>query len=111
MNLYAENDGISPSRRGRGPGGDRRSDRDCVPTAALAALAGSTPPGRGTDPSSAESVQRAEQVLAGARKALGGDKLAKLETPRRVRPDPARARGTTWYPIGFEGPWNRTARQ
>jgi hypothetical protein len=50
---------------------------------------------------SAESVKRAEQVLADARKALGGDKLAELKTlvaSGRTR----RVRGNNLVPIEFE---------
>ncbi len=50
---------------------------------------------------SAESVKRAEQVLADARKALGGDKMAELKTlvaSGRTR----RVRGNNLVPIEFE---------
>ena len=50
---------------------------------------------------SAESVKRAEQVLADARKALGGDKLAELKTlvaSGRTK----RVRGNNLVPIEFE---------
>jgi len=58
------------------------------------------PPAAAPAPS-AESVQRAEQVLADARKALGGDKLAELKTlvaSGRTR----RVRGNNLVPIEFE---------
>ena len=52
---------------------------------------------------SAESVKKAEQALADARKALGGDKLAELKTlvaSGRTK----RVRGNNLVPIEFENP-------
>ena len=80
--------------------------------AALIAVAGSapiasaqTPPAPKPQPPaaapSAESVERAERVLADARKALGGDKLAELRTlvaSGRTK----RVRGNNLVPIEFE---------
>lgn len=80
--------------------------------AALLAVAGSAaiastqvPPAPNPQPPapapSAESIKRAEQALADARKALGGDKLAELKTlaaSGRTR----RVRGNNLVPIEFE---------
>ena len=50
---------------------------------------------------SAESVQKAEQVLADARKALGGDKLAEIKTIAATGRT-KRIRGNNLVPIEFE---------
>ena len=62
---------------------------------------GSRPPAPQAAPPSPESIQKAEQVLADARKALGGDKLAQLKSlvaSGRTK----RIRGNNLVPIEFE---------
>ena len=62
---------------------------------------GPRPPGPQAAPPSPESIQKAEQVLADARKALGGDKLAQLKSlvaSGRTK----RIRGNNLVPIEFE---------
>ena len=75
-----------------------------VAIAAGSAIGSSQQPPAGPAPTSAaspEAVKKAEQVLAEARKALGGDKLASLKTlsaSGRTR----RVRGNNLVPIEFE---------
>jgi hypothetical protein len=69
-------------------------------TSFLVAQALATPPAQTAGPSS-ESLKKAEQVLAEARKALGGEKLADLKTlvaSGRTK----RVRGNNLVPIEFE---------
>jgi hypothetical protein len=59
------------------------------------------PPGPQAAPPTPESIQKAEQVLADARKALGGDKLAQLKS-LAASGRTKRIRGNNLVPIEFE---------
>ena len=71
------------------------------PTQAPPAQAPAAPKPQPAAAPSAESVKKAEQVLADARKALGGDKLAEIKTIAATGRT-KRIRGNNLVPIEFE---------
>ena len=71
------------------------------PTQAPPAQAPAAPKPQPAPAPSAESVKKAEQVLADARKALGGDKLAEIKTIAATGRT-KRIRGNNLVPIEFE---------